>query len=374
MYIHPRPNQANILIADLCEGVGTRDTKVRKTTSIEFDKFIEKKKLCYDGILKPVNGLICFTDTQLAFGVCIYNIGTRELTPWISTGLGSYGSNATPKYQFGFDPATKEHKVICLWKLYKFRPRRESDLLYVGCNILTIGDNAWRTINIHEVPRYDLVDDDSFSRPYGSVYVNGSIYWITHELASKRHCGEKVIVAFDVGSEKFRTIPVPKFITDQILYDAEYTRSNSSRDLLEVSNCVALYARLPGGYVVKLWILDCDDNHKKDASTSCNQHWTETTIELPFQWDDKRKVVFHGIPGTDEIIIETYQDEDSPSIKGISLVSYNWKSMTFREVESHQLNHLNSPIESSERSVYMCSTINESLFPLQRKSAQEKAS
>ncbi|KAI3892576.1 hypothetical protein MKW92_048461, partial [Papaver armeniacum] len=73
MCIHPRPNQANLLIADLCEGVGTRDTKVahnvRKTTSIEFDKVIEKETLCYDGILKPVNGLICFTDTTSDFGV-----------------------------------------------------------------------------------------------------------------------------------------------------------------------------------------------------------------------------------------------------------------------------------------------------------------
>ncbi|KAI3928568.1 hypothetical protein MKW98_024169 [Papaver atlanticum] len=365
MCIHPRPNQDNLLIADLCEGVGrvgTRDTKVahnvRKTTSIEFDKVIEKETLCYDGILKPVN----------EYGVCIYNIGTRELTPWISTGLRSYGVNVNPKYQFGFDPATKKHKVICLWKLRRW-PRRDSHRVYVGCNILTLGDNTWRTINIHEVPHYDLVDD-SYSRPYGSVYVNGSIYWIACQLASKRHCGEKVIVAFDVGSEKFRTIVVPKFITNQILDDTEYTSSNFSEDLLEVNNCVALYTRLPGGYIVKLWILDCDDNHKKDVSTNCNQHWTETTIELPFQWDNKRKVVFHGIPGTDEIIIETY--EDSRSINGIAVVSYSWKSMTFREVESDELNHLNSPIEFSERSVYMCSTINQSLFPLQRKSAQEK--
>ncbi|KAI3928475.1 hypothetical protein MKW98_024076 [Papaver atlanticum] len=175
---------------------------------------------------------------------------------------------------------------------------------------------------------------------------------------------------WEVRSEKFRTIAVPKFITNQILNDTEYTSPNFSEDLLEVNNCVALYSRLPGGYIVKLWILDCDDNHKKDVSTSCSQHWTETTIELPFQWDNKRNVVFHGIPGTDEIIIETYEDEDNRGIKGLSLVSYNWKSMTFREVESHELNNFNSPIESSERSVYMCSTINESLFPLQRESAQ----
>ncbi|KAI3928477.1 hypothetical protein MKW98_024078, partial [Papaver atlanticum] len=170
----------------------------------------------------------------------------------------------------------------------------------------------------------------------------------------------------------FKTILVPKFITDQLLLlvDMEYVDFfNSSKDLLEVNDRVALFCRVPGGCNVKLWILDCDDNNNEDTSSShtssCSQNWTETTIELPFQWDDKRHVVFHGIPGTDEIIIETY--EDSRSIKGLSLTSYNWKSMTSRKVESDELNHFNSPKKSSKRGVFMCSTIIESLFSVHKK-------
>ncbi|KAI3928569.1 hypothetical protein MKW98_024170 [Papaver atlanticum] len=336
--ILPRPCQANILIADLCEGVGrvgTKDTKighsVKKTTSIKFDKFIDEERLRYDGILKPVNGLICFTDTTMQYGVCIYNMGTRELTPWMSTTFRRTRGNVDPKFQFGYDPATKKHEVICLRNLKTHcYPRKDSDPVYVGCQVLTLGDNTWRSIDIDQVPQHEL-EHGSYFGTYGSVYVNGSIYWITSWITYIRNSEEKVIVAFDVGSEKFRTIPVPKFIDDQIMYDREYMTLNFSRDLLEVNDCVALYNRLPGGYTVKLWILDCDDYNKKDTgtthTTSCNQNWTETTIQLPFQWDSKRRVVFHGIPGTDEIIIETYEDRPY-NIKCISLVSYNYKNMT----------------------------------------------
>ncbi|KAI3930810.1 hypothetical protein MKX01_037256 [Papaver californicum] len=330
-----RPLIANRLIADLCEGV-----------------------VGYDGILKPVNGLICFTDTTWDFGVRIYNLGNRELTPWMSTTFMRKDAYVDPKYQFGFDPATKEHKVICLWKS-KTYTGRDSDPVYVGCEVLTVGDNTWRIIDIHEVPQFELVDTYSFQPvPNGYVYVNGSIYWITGQLIYRWHSGGEVIVAFDVGSEKFRTILVPKFITDQIPNDREYMGIfNSSKDLLEVSNRVALYCRLPGGHIVKLWILDCDDVNKKDISasrtTSCNQNWTGRTIELPFQWDNKRRVVFHGIPGTDEILIETYKGR-RPYIKCLSLMSYNWKSMTFRKVESDELNYLNSPGGfRKKRSIYV---------------------
>ncbi|KAI3988290.1 hypothetical protein MKX01_012079 [Papaver californicum] len=333
-----RRYQANLLIADLCEGVGrvaegvtAVPHNVRKTTSIKYDKVIHEKRVCYDGILKPVNGLICF-----------------KLTPWMSTTLMRKGDHADPKYQFGFDPATKEHKVICLWKSeIGFYPRRDSDPVYVGC-------------------------DESFFHPNGSVYVNGSIYWITHQL---RYHGEKVSVAFDVGTEKFRTILVPKFITDQFLYDKEYMDIfNSSKDLLELSNRVALFCRIPSGYTIKLWILDCHDNNNKDISArrtaSCNLNWTERTIELPFQWDNKRRVVIHGIPGTDEILIETY--EGRTYIKCLSLVSYSWRSMTFRKVESDEPNYLNSPGGFRKRGVNMCSTITESLFPVQKKISRRR--
>ncbi|XP_026451381.1 putative F-box protein At1g32420 [Papaver somniferum] len=357
--------QANLLIADLCEGVAeeaaTTPHNVWKTTSIKFDKVIHKERVGYDGIFKSVNGLICFTDTTWEFGVRIYNIATRELTPWMSTTFIQKEERVVPEFDFGFDPATKQHKVICFWKIERNYGRKDSYPVYAGCEVLTLGDNTWRIINIDEFPQHEHEHDSYFST-YGFVYVNGYIYWTTRRLVYGCRPEKRVIVAFDVGSEKFKIILVPKFITDQLLslHDTEYIDFfNSSKDLLEVNDRVALFCRVPGGHTVKLWILDCDH------TSSCSQNWTETTIDLPFQGDNKRVVVFHGIPGTDEIIIETY--EDSRSIKGLSLTSYNWKSMTSRKVESAELNHFNSPKKPSERGVFMCSTMTESLFSVYKK-------
>ncbi|KAI3925163.1 hypothetical protein MKW98_009813, partial [Papaver atlanticum] len=97
----------------------------------------EQKPFPYTEILKPVNGLICFVSRRID-SVCILNPCTREVTPWIaSTFRGNKRYNFTADFRtycFGFDPATKQHKVICIRKL------RESET-YI-CEVLTVGDNV----------------------------------------------------------------------------------------------------------------------------------------------------------------------------------------------------------------------------------------
>ncbi|XP_026453307.1 uncharacterized protein LOC113354079 [Papaver somniferum] len=202
--------------------------------------------------------------------------------------------------------------------------------------------------NFEEIPQYDLEDGAYSPEPlsYGSVYVNGSVYYICGHLKLK-HCSseQKVIVAFDVGSEKFRTIALPKFITDQLfVYDKDWY-FNPLVNLLEVNDRVGVLHRLRVGYTVKLWIL----NHKKDTSTGgiicSNQIWSEVmNIDLPFQLDEKKHIEFHGVPGTDDILVETY--EDATKLRCLSLFYFNWKDKTFRKVESNELCssilHLNS--------------------------------
>ncbi|KAI3966814.1 hypothetical protein MKX01_006751 [Papaver californicum] len=234
-----RPYTADILIGDLSETAEATPIiqNVQKTTSIQ-----------YDGVLKSVNGLICFTDTPEDFGVCIYNLGTRELSPWIPITFPIDEGNFVwyhPTYQFGFDPATKEHKVICIWY--------EDIEGCKGSEVMTLGDNTWRIID--EVPQHNIEEDDETS----AVYANGSIYWITYS--------KQQIVAFD-KSGKFRTIEVPKFITG-------HKEFKTAPNIFEVNGRVALSSKVRGG-LVNLWILDDDDSTTND----CSQNWTELTVTL----------------------------------------------------------------------------------------------
>lgn len=126
----------------------------------------------YDRRLGPVNGLIGFYGKTIPPGVCICNLSTREVTPRIeSKSFSELRKKSRKRLHFplaslalGYDPATKEHKVVGIWSFD--RPKK------VVCEVLTVGDNEWRKID--EVPLFTL-DYWAFS---SSVYVNGSIYYI----------------------------------------------------------------------------------------------------------------------------------------------------------------------------------------------------
>ncbi|KAI3880516.1 hypothetical protein MKW92_014727 [Papaver armeniacum] len=348
-YVHNKPHKAELLIADLSETgrITTRATpiihNVGKTVSLN-----------YDGILKPINGLICFTSVWVETGVCMYNLGTQELSPWIKMTSPIdhktifFNGDYLPTYQFGFDPCTKEHKVICMWN-DKF-----GESGYVATQVMTVGTNTWRLID-EVVPQHILDLEET------SVYANGSIYWITYDLFYSRDKSERkvVIVAFDVGSEKFKTIDVPKFITDQFCKDFKPVTQ-----LLEVNDCVALSHILPHGNIAKIWILD-----DKKVTRSNTTNWSEETLKLPFLWDKQQWVEFHGIVGTDQILIEAYNDRYD--MRHVSLYIYNWKSKAFTEVDTGKLySSIGDSISvafSDKKKASLCETFTESLLHVQQK-------
>lgn len=227
----------------------------------------------YDRRLGPVNGLIGFYGKTIPPGVCICNLSTREVTPRIeSKSFSELRKKSRKRLHFplaslalGYDPATKEHKVVGIWSFD--RPKK------VVCEVLTVGDNEWRKID--EVPLFTL-DYWAFS---SSVYVNGSIYYTTQMLMACEPSAQdepKFIVAFNVRTEKFRTIRVPNEIFDRPAAGDDFCISHSVK-LYELNGRVALLVKfLNSGFTSKLWLFDDDDN--KDASSA----WTEIHMELPY--------------------------------------------------------------------------------------------
>ncbi|KAI3959986.1 hypothetical protein MKW92_001149, partial [Papaver armeniacum] len=221
-----------------------------------------------DRVLGPVNGLMCFHDPEFNCGVRIFNVSTREVTPWIQHSvLGelreveelTFGrSRIKSRCALGFNPATKEHKVICIWTY--FDVYRVHNI--IG-EVLTVGDNKWRRID--EVPAYML------NRCQDSVYINGSIYYSYKNLVRARgtyiNDMPDFIVAFDLGTEKFREIKVPDFILNQP--QENYKFRNSCIGLLEVGGRLALLGKM-NHYTVKLWFYDDTDDCKKENHATCS--------------------------------------------------------------------------------------------------------
>ncbi|XP_026383160.1 uncharacterized protein LOC113278564 isoform X2 [Papaver somniferum] len=145
-------------------------------------------RIQYNQILKPVNGLICFVYWSLMYMSTVtfflYNVSTREIM--IVRNSAFYRGTRRDKqyescrivctsFELGFDPVTKEYKLIAVFTVRKDKLWSGS-AAYTVCEALTLGNNTWRNgVQLCNFP------SSSFS-------VNGSIYWhCTTKLSHIKH-------------------------------------------------------------------------------------------------------------------------------------------------------------------------------------------
>ncbi|KAI3923266.1 hypothetical protein MKW92_002519 [Papaver armeniacum] len=268
-----------------------------------------------------VNGLICLlskrtNNSNYSKGnMRIWNVSTQEVTPPIESTLhsrllkevnGAYRPACTlVNYAMGFSPATKEHKVIFMWQQVDYSPQYRFHYVY---EVLTVGDNKWR--RIQEVPQHNIVE---YIFSGAAVYVNGVLYFKTKMLREKPHNNDKFIVAFDVDTEKFRSIRIPLFILNS-------GHKDYLIELLEVNCCIALVTR-NSGRTFKLWLYD-----KENRGASYLQNWSEAiSIMLPDYWGRAHYHKFYSA-GTDRIISHYCPGSYNNKVKNGSLYCFNLKN------------------------------------------------
>ncbi|XP_026460528.1 uncharacterized protein LOC113361514 [Papaver somniferum] len=254
-------------------------------------------------MLNPVNGLVCFVKPSEG-SVLTYNLNTGDKTFWLETRTrkllrGHDGQAAVDTsrmrwgFGFGFDLATKEHKVVSVFETINNTEENICNENPFGldtqqCEILTVGGvrNEWRQMDKKFTPG-KIVG--------ASVYVNGVIYWL-----DEHHKVHEVIMAFDVTSERFnKVVVIPTFINNRWRdYPVNGGIQNISIyvDLLEVDGHIALWERVDG-CSINIWTYD--------------EHWTQEKITLPFNlwnaYDDY--VSIEAITGTDLIIFKNFNQE-----------------------------------------------------------------
>ncbi|CAN1830211.1 Putative F-box protein At4g38870 [Linum perenne] len=314
--------------------------------------------------LGPVRGLICFVDGT---AVQICNVSTGELaTPWITStvlksGVGRMHRYFNPMCYFGFDPATGNHKVMFMWS------RCKDAVLPPVWEVLTVGDYDARFRIIDSFPPPPSSCELRFVDDVGVCGSGGSIYWLAAQGHAPWHCFPlgmekdeyfEYLLAFDIGSEQFRIIPIPRFtLTEDKDYDLD--RFDWS-ELIEMDGCPTVARHYLKPDMVRMWRFH-------DGTTS---DWTQVTIILPshINIDMDR---FHSIPGKDLMILEPYdrlphppQDEDEPIdyvdyLRNVMvLYSYSLKNKTFSEFKVEGISSLDDACSTA------CRPLVESLLPI----------
>ncbi|CAN0854934.1 F-box protein At1g52495 [Linum grandiflorum] len=263
---------------------GDGDTDVRRST-VDSVKRVRIPGAGRVDVLGPVKGLICFIDID-NFDVMVYNPTTGQpVTPWCRSKVWTTRKCARRQLVrgLGIDPITGEYKVILVW--HASCPP--------ACEVLTVGvDNpSWRIIDA-------LPPTCDFKR-HSSAYADGSIYYMFYMSPHPKDNPENFdsLVAFDIGSEKFRMMTLPPY----------YCKGSYVKEL---DGCLSLvFSRSKGRSLWKFH--DGDKETTSSTSTSTDvvprSGWSNFCIEMPSCISPDAYVLYHPIPGKDHMMIfETY--------------------------------------------------------------------
>ncbi|MCL7023387.1 hypothetical protein MKW94_029460 [Papaver nudicaule] len=287
-------------------------------------------------ILEPIHGLFCFIDMPESLSR-VYNVATQESTSWLKTPLplmAGHSVTTIPTYGFGFDPDSGKHKILCIWEIARYGGtilgKAEHEV-----QVLTVGEKEWRIID--EVPPI---------RPFGAaVYANGSIY--------RRNRGDnffeppnvEAILAFDIGKEKFRVIPIPDEIINSHRFPINRRRAEY---LLQVDGHLAIIDRLYADEVM-LWISDDDFRYQTERK------WSGQRIKLPFPCLDGERLYIRAIEGTKQLIFKPNEATDF-----VILHIYNRDTNKFLKIKISDLSPSKRPF------IYGMITTHETLLPVQK--------
>ncbi|XP_019158821.1 PREDICTED: putative F-box protein At3g52320 [Ipomoea nil] len=176
--------------------------------------YLDGEPYAIDHLRSSSDGLVCLHRNNRHVVVC--NVSTRQRIslPRIPSDSPSNITYA----MLGFDSKSKRYKVlVSAPNRYKYKHW-----------VLTVGvDKSWREINNDSCSHLFHITLDSLGYPNfsdTSVYIDGVIYSYNYNWRIKVHPARFGIVAFEVGSESFSVIPLPREISS-----GNYSRHNYSR-------------------------------------------------------------------------------------------------------------------------------------------------
>ncbi|KAK9675888.1 hypothetical protein RND81_11G038700 [Saponaria officinalis] len=156
-----------------------------------------------------------------------------------------------PVYGFGFDYNSKDYKVLlidgCAKKGDKYHKFFRNDPLSVF--IYSLKSNSWRYWgDLKNI--YHLVKNNAYT------FVNGCYHWIgSHEKI--RHFNYTIIISFDISTESYKEIPLPKFKEGEAGYGSQLVVHPDSIDFVAVpvnETKFSIWSRANGTWIRKVTI------------------------------------------------------------------------------------------------------------------------
>lgn len=155
----------------------------------------------------PVNGLICGYNRG-AKSIFIVNPITKEVIslPPFSLPSFSYSGgyfHSPPLVAFGFDPSTKQYKVLHIDRLKKEDTHGNLEFFHCECEVFTLGTQSWRKIDV-------IPPASQFEFGGNGICLGGVIHWRNFSTGESSRPVDEVVVAFDLKDEIFRVISLPR--------------------------------------------------------------------------------------------------------------------------------------------------------------------
>ncbi|KAG5241653.1 F-box protein [Salix suchowensis] len=222
-------DMSSLFLVDI-EGLKAREIHLEKIKCRTRLKF----KLPALGVRVFCDGLLCMASEKRLDPVCVCNPITKESV--ILPLSRSKAHLVRHKLAFGFDQSSGKYKVI--------RDYRTSSNKHLSkFQIITLGESSWRQLN----PPQDLCTSDWDA----AVFWNGSLHWMINDKTL-----DDPILAFDLSSETFYTIPFHRLCISHECYELQVL--GTSLTIVEHNN-----------HMIKIW--EVAGNKVKGFSAICRE-------------------------------------------------------------------------------------------------------
>ncbi|CAH1425350.1 unnamed protein product [Lactuca virosa] len=188
--------------------IPSRSPRLELTNFIKFP--VKPQSGHTDGIrvIGSVNGLICSSYDDYVIHIWSPSLSAVLTLPPYSTPSNGYNSFKI-HFRFGFDPKSNDYKVVKLTGLNG--PYENVVTWWLQVEIYGMRKGSWKLITERFPSHITTITNGDYVCVDGH---DGCLHWLGYDYISE-NTDLKMIVAFDLGSEIFREIPLP----DSILND-----------------------------------------------------------------------------------------------------------------------------------------------------------
>lgn len=208
---------------------------------------------------------------------------------------------------FGYDSVANGYHFIRIFKGSKFK-----------AELYSLGKDAWRQINVHDV----LNPDFELTSQYDYLYCKGCCYWGMEDYKE-----DFVILCFNMSTKKFHSIPIP----DAIKSWTSSVSWNDSIAFLDYNK----ERENPNSVSIEIWVMDEYDLAKCDEGSFT---WSPDLAKEA--WPRKKHLVIGPLVGLGRSLAFWNSDELLMKDDDKRLISYNLRTKKLRNIGADGKIHL----------------------------------